>query len=228
MLRRGLGPFLGLLAGAATAAAQTPPAGALIWLEVTPPPAAYRVAEAAPPRFALLPDGRVFTGGTSAVLAGKLAGDEVKALERELEALRKLPGLGGGSIALGGVGPRWRLRSLKGKQAFELEATGDPAQAAGGARPLAAFLSRLDGYHHPTLRPFSPNAFGVVAREEALPGGCRRWTLPVSPAEALGGHRLVPAEAVESWPKGSAPASVCAAGKAYVVGLKPLLPDEQP
>jgi hypothetical protein len=206
--------------------AQSPPGSALVWLEVSLPSAAHLVPAAAPPRFALLADGRVFVGGTSAVLSGKLTNDEVHTLERELDLVRKLPGLDQ-PVNFGGAGPRHRLRVLKGKP-LDVEATGDPTQAPAPWRPLAELVRQLAGFHHPSLRPWAPNVLGILAREEALPGGCRRWTLPVSPQEARAGHRVVPADAVDSWPKGGTPASVCAAGKAYVVALKPLLPDEQP
>jgi hypothetical protein len=128
-----------------------------------------------------------------------------------------------------------RLRLLE-DDPFEVVVAGDPAQAPPHLAPLATLLADLLRFDHPTLRPYTPSGYAIVAREGRLVGGCRPWGFTFPIAEALSAPRTIsPAEA-SGWPTGAVPASVCAdgadpsdpAGKRYVVTLRPLLPGEQP
>lgn len=185
-----------------------------------------QVAEAAPPRFVLLEDGQVFVGGTSRLAAGRLAKAEAREIEARVVAVRQLPGFGA-SVALGAGGQRYRLRLRKGG-AQDIEVTGDPSDPSAGPGPLASLLQDLLRFDHPSLRPYRPASYAVIAREGKLAGGCRRWTFAEPVTESLFAPRTVPAAAAENWPTGATPASVCADDKTYVVALRPLLPGERP
>jgi len=195
-------------------------------LEVSAPLPPGFVAAALPPRFVLLEDGRVFTGGTSRMAAGRLEKDEVKELEKRLEQVRKLPGLGQ-SIAFGDApAPRSRLQAPRDR--IDVVVTGDPASAPAALQPLAALVRDLLAFHHPSLRPYEPSAYAVLAREAPLPGGCRSWSLPVPLADAVAGGRTVESKDAHGWPTGAAPAAVCDGERRFVIALRPLLPGERP
>jgi hypothetical protein len=185
-----------------------------------------QVPEAAPPRFVLLEDGQVFVGGTSRLAAGKLAKPEAKDIEARVVAVRQLPGFGA-SVALGAGAQRYRLRLRKGG-AQDIEVTGDPSDPSASPQPLASLLQYLLRFDHPSLRPYRPASYTVIAREGKLAGGCRRWTFSEPVTESLFAPRTVPGAAAENWPTGATPASVCADDKTYVVALRPLLPGERP
>jgi hypothetical protein len=175
----------------------------------------------------LLGDGQVFVGGTSRIAAGRLAKEEVKALEDRVGLVRKMPGLGS-SIAFGEPATlRYRLRVAKGKP-LDVAMTGHPAKASPGLAPLVSLVQDLAAFSHPSLRPYEPAQYALTAQEGTLSGGCRPWTLPVSPAEAVSGGRSIDAQAVIGWPTGATPASVCQGEKRYVVALRPLVPGEKP
>jgi hypothetical protein len=195
-------------------------------IELDAPPALLPgyVAEGAPPRFVLLEDGQVFVGGTSEVATGQLGRDDMKAIEKQLSEVRKLPGLGS-AVTLGPGRAQHRLMVKKGRP-LEIVATGDPAQAPPGLRPLGALIERLAAFHHPSLRPYEPGAFALRVAEGTLPGGCRSWAFDVPLAQALASPQNVPRDAALGWPTGAMPASVCDGDKTYVVTLRPLLPDE--
>lgn len=185
-----------------------------------------QVAEAIPPRFVLLEDGTVYVGGTSDLATARLERDEVRAIEKSLDRVRKIPGLG--SKVSFGPGPGiYRLSVRKGK-ALDLMTTGDPASAPPGLRPLAALVQQLAGFEHPRLHYYRPAFYAVTARQGRLTGGCRPWSLPVSLAQALVSPQPLAASAAEHWPTGGNPASVCSGDKTYVVALRPLLPGEKP
>jgi hypothetical protein len=179
-----------------------------------------------PTRFLLLEDGQVFVGGTSQVWTTRLEKDEVKAVEERLDLVRKMPGLAA-SVSLGPGASAWRLRIRKMKPA-EIEVKGDPKAAPFALRTLAALVTDLDGYSHPALRPLEPASYLMTTREGSLPGGCRPWTLPITPDAALAGPRVVAAAVTPTWPTGASPASVCSGDKTYVVTFRPLLPGEKP
>jgi hypothetical protein len=212
------------LAASASRAGEIPKA--VVVLEGLTAPLPNQVAEAAPPRFALLEDGQVFVGGTSRLAAGRLTKPEAREIESRVAAVRQLPGLGP-SVALGAGPQRYRLLLRKGGSQ-DVTVTGDPAQAPLGLEPLGSLLQDLLRFEHPSLRPWQPAAYAVIAREGKLAGGCRRWTFTEPVSESLFATRTVPASAAEAWPTGATPAAVCVEDKTYVVALRPLLPGERP
>jgi hypothetical protein len=186
-----------------------------------------RVSAAAPPRFVLLRDRRVFVGGTDRVFAGLLDKDEAKWIEERVKDLRKR-GLLLPSVSFGNdTTKRFRLRVLE-DSPTDVVASGDPAEAPPALQPLAGFLTDLLRFHHPSLRPFAPEAYALSVREGSLVGGCRSWPFAVPLDEALAGPHRVSAAEAEPWPTGANPASVCAEGRRFVVTLRPLLPGEAP
>ena len=214
-----------LALGASVSAASEIPK-AVVVLEGLTAPLPDQVPEAEPPRFALLEDGQVFVGGTSRLAAGRLTKPETKAIEARVGALRQLPAFGP-SVALGAGPQRYRLMLRKGGSQ-DVMITGDPAQAPPGLEPLGSLLQDLLRFEHPTLRPWQPAAYAVIARDGKLAGGCRRWTFAEPVTESLFAPRTVPASEAETWPTGATPASVCVDDKTYVVALRPLLPGERP
>lgn len=199
---------------------------ALVVLEVIARTRPDDVPESAPARFVLLEDGQVFVGGTSRLAAGRLSPAELKALERRVADVRKLPGLSG-TVKLGAGESRQRLFLRRGRP-LDMTVTGDAAQATPTLRPLAALIDDLSRFDHPSLRPYAPVSFAVSAREGTLAGGCRSWPFPESPAESVFAPRILPGERLHDWPTGITPASVCAGDKTYVVSFRPLLPGERP
>ena len=226
-MRRGrLCPTAGILLAVATSARPGDIPGAAIVLEarIELP---GRVSDAAPPRFVLLEDGRVFVGGTDRLQAGHLDKAEMTGLERRLERVRKLPGLGE-SVSLGGdASRRLRLRLLKGRP-LDVVVTGDPASAPRGLEPLAGLVEELLRFHDPSLRPWTPESYALLARDGELVGGCRPWTFEIPLRDTLDRPQAVDAASASGWPTGANPASVCEGGRRYVVTLRPLLPGEQP
>jgi hypothetical protein len=202
--------------------------GAVAVLEVFNRALPHHVPEAAPARFALLEDGRVFVGGTRSLSVGTLGSRELKDLERRFAEVRRLPGLAG-TITLGPGERRHRIRIFKGGRPLDLTVTGEPAQAAPAMLPLAQLLQDLERFTHPTLRPYAPQTYALSARDGALRGGCRRWTA-ASPtiAESVFAPVGIPSAMADGWPTGATPASVCVGDRTYVVTLRPLLPGEQP
>jgi len=80
-----------LLAAAATSGRAGDVPGAAIVLEARIE-LLGRVSDAAPPRFVLLGDGRVFVGGTDRLQAGRLDKAAMSGLERRVERVRKIAG----------------------------------------------------------------------------------------------------------------------------------------
>jgi hypothetical protein len=190
-------------------------------LEVTSPPARNEVPAAAPPRFVLLSDGTVFVGGTSRVVRGRLDNLEIKAFEKRVDRLRKARGAAS-TVELGPGGDVYRLRLPTAR--LDILAKGDPSKAPAALAALATLVTDLASFHHSSLRPYSPEALVLSAREGSLPGGCRQWSFPVPLGSILLGAQRVPAAAAVSWPTGAVPASVCDGGKRYVITLSPVLP----
>jgi hypothetical protein len=214
-----------LLAAAASAATAGDIPKAVVVVESLTATLPGQVPEAAPPRFVLLEDGQVFVGGTSRLAAGRLAKAEAKDIEARVVGVRQLPGFGP-SVTLG-PGPQRHLLRLRKGGAQDITVEGDPAQAT-TLPALASLLQQLLRFDHPSLRPYHPGSYAVIAREGKLAGGCRRWTFAEPVSESLFAPRSVPAAEAENWPTGAAPASVCAGDKTYVVALRPLLPGERP
>src|SRR5215470_9858144 len=173
--------------GPPASAAENPEA--VLVLDVVAISVPGRVWSAAPPRFALYDDGQVYVGGTSQVAAGHLEKGEMKAIDDQLALVRKLPGLGS-SMTFGEGGPRHRLQVRKGKP-LDLVVTGDPAAAPAAMKPLAALLTTLSSFEHPSLRPYEPANYVLAAREAAMPGGCLAWTFPATLNDVLAGPRGV-------------------------------------
>jgi hypothetical protein len=185
------------------------------------------IPEAAPPRFVLLRDRRVFVGGSEPVYVGELSEDEEDRIKDRIDDLRD-SGVLAPSVAFGDdVSKRYRLRLLE-NDPRDVVITGDPADAPPALRGLAAFVSELLRFDNRSLRPWSPAFYALSARPGILVGGCREWLLPVPLEAALEAPQRIEAEDVERWPTGSNPASVCAGGQRYVVTLRPLLPGEAP
>ena len=182
--------------------------------------------EGIPPCFVLLEDGQVFVAGSSQVLTGKLAGGELKALERRIADARKLPGLTG-TVTLGPGDVKHRLLLRRGRP-IQMNITGDPAQSEPALRPLGDLLVDLPRFDAPGLKPYQPTHYAMSAREGTLAGGCRPWPFPDPPDRMAFVPRVVAAAEVRGWPSGATPASVCANDKTYVVTLRPLLPGETP
>jgi hypothetical protein len=201
--------------------------GPAILLEVTSRVGPDEVPEAAPPRFVLLEDGQVFVGGSREILAGRLEKGEARAIESQIERIRKLPGLGS-AVSFGPGERRSRLLVRKGRS-LEIVATGDPDAAPASLRPLSALVRSLESFSHPSLRPFQPTSYLARAREGSLVGGCRSWESRLPPlAELVGAPRVVAPDLLVGWPTGAVPAAVCAGDKRYVVTFRPLLPGERP
>ena len=223
-MRAPAGVLLAALAVPAAAAGQIP--NAVVVLEVFGRVHPDDVPESAPPRFVLLEDGQVFAGGSRRLAAGRLSPAEAKALDRRLAEVRKLPGLSG-TVRFGGGEGRQRLLLRRGRP-LDMTVLGDPGQAAPALRPLAALLEDLSRFDHPSLRPYAPASYAVSAREATLPGGCRSWPFPESPAESVFAPRTLPGDSLRDWPSGASPAVVCAGDKSYIVTFRPLLPGERP
>jgi len=216
--------LVGLGAPAAAAPGEIP--NAIVVLEVFARSRPDDVPESAPPRFVLLEDGQVFVGGTSRVAAGRISPAEVKALDRRIADVRRLPGLAG-TVQLGGGEGRQRLLLRRGRP-LDMTVVGDTSQAAAVLRPLAALIDDLARFDHPGLRPYGPATYAVSAREGTLAGGCRPWPFKESPAESIFAPRTLPGDSLLDWPTGASPASVCVGDKTYVVTFRPLLPGERP
>jgi len=217
--------LLGALAGPAGAAAGEIPS-AVVVLEVLGRARPDDVPESAPPRFVLLEDGTVFVGGTNGLAAGRLSPAEMKALDRRVNDVRRVPGLAG-NVRLGDGEGRQRLLLRRGRP-LDMTVVGDPGQAPAALRPLAMLIDDLSRFDHASLRPYAPEAYAVSAREGTLAGGCRSWPFKEAPAESVFAPRTLPGDSLHDWPTGAAPASVCAGNKTYVVTFRPLLPGERP
>lgn len=211
------------LAAPSLAASTLPDAVALLHVQE---PGPGRAPAAAPLRFALTKERRVFVGGSRHVLSASLEKDDVKLLEKAIDRVRKLKDLPA-EVRLGPGDDRYELDLFKGDR-LHVVALGDPAFASGSLRPLGELLTQMRAFSHLSLRRMAPTQFLLTTREGTLPGGCREWALPVTLAESLPGPLVVPAARVHDWPAGAYPASVCAGDRRYVVTLRPLLPGERP
>jgi hypothetical protein len=182
------------------------------------------IADGAPPRFVLLEDGQVFVGGTSRIASAKLPGRDVKAIESQVDRVRKLGTLAS-PVLLGPGSQRYRLVQRKGP---EVIAQGDPSRSVGTVKPLGTLIETLLAFDHPALRVLTPESFLVSLQPGVPVGGCREWNLPVKASELRKAPAVVPAAAVVGWPTGGHAASVCQGENKYTVTLRPLLPGETP
>jgi hypothetical protein len=216
-------PWLALLF--ATPLLASPPPDAIVALSTTGPALQGEIPEAMPLRFVLLESGQVYVGGTSELATGRLEKKDVKALEKLIERVRKMPGL---TTSAQTLGPGDRLFRLSLRKTGEVLAKGDPSRAPAASRPLAALIETLLMFDHASLRPHGADSFVLTAREWTLPGGCRDWRLPVGLNDVLQQPRVIAAPATAGWPTGGVPASVCAGDRRYAVTLRPLVPGETP
>lgn len=209
---------------AAVASADVPKAVAVLEVETATMPG--HVGASAPVRFVLLETGQIYVGGTSEIAAGQLTSSEQKALEKRLSDLRKLPGIGG-TVAFGSGKQRTHLVVRKGRP-LDMVVTGALTDAPGPLKPLAALIAELSSFDHPSLKRWQPTSYALRAKEGTLPGGCRPWPFdqPITGTEFT--PRVVPADTVQYWPTGAAPASVCQGDKSWIVTLRPLVPEETP
>jgi hypothetical protein len=209
---------------ASSASSEIP--NAVVVLEVLVPALPGDVPAAAPPRFVLMEDGTLYVGGTRDLRVGKLEPSELKDLDRRLAEVRKLPLTG--VMAIGPGNERRRLFLKKGR-ALDMLLNGDPADPPASLGALAALVTDLGRFQHPSLRPYEPTSYAMSAKEGALAGGCRPWTLPEPLAESVFAPRVVPAKGHGDWPTGAVAAAVCLENdKRYVVTFRPLLPGEKP
>jgi hypothetical protein len=213
-----------LLTIASSAAAEIPKA--VVVLETRSVPLPGQVPEAAPPRFVLLEDGQVYVGGTRDLVTARLAGRDLKDLERRISEVRKLPAIAG-VITVGPGNDVRRLYLGKGRP-LDMRIEGDLHAATPALRPLADLVLDLERFHHPALRPYAPAQLALHAEEGSLPGGCRPWTRPEPLEGSVFAPQAVNAADFAAWPTGAAAASVCAGDKKYIVTLRPLLPGEKP
>ena len=223
-MRRAIAALALSIAASSATAGEIP--RAVVVLESATAPRFGEIAEAAPPRFVLLEDGQVFVGGTHGLVTARLAGRDLKDLDRRLSDVRKLPALAG--VVTVGPGTAVRHLLLAKGHPLDMRIEGDLASAPPALRPLADLVLDLERFHHPGLRPYAPVQLALRAREGSLPGGCRPWTRPEPLAGSVFAPQAVTAADFASWPTGAAPASVCAGDKQYVVTLRPLLPGEKP
>ena len=217
-------PVLALLVLATPLAAEI--SGTVVVLQVSGREFPGQVPEGMPERFVLLEDGSVYVGGTDTIATARLEKGDVHYIEKSLDRVRKIPGLG--SQVIFGPGDQKRRLIVRKGRPLDITATGDTAAAPPGLRALASLMDDLARFNTPALHPYRQAFFALSAREGALPGGCRSWSFPVSLAQALAEPQSVAASAAERWPTGGQPASVCAGDKRYVIALRPLLPGEKP
>jgi hypothetical protein len=206
------------------AAAAAPP-DTVVALWVTGGPSTRgEIPSGMPARFVLLEDGRVFVGGLSAVASAKLPKKDLKAIDKLVARVRKLPGLTS-TVALGPGDHQFRLFLRKGP---EVLARGGLSGAPAAVRPLVQLVEALSAFTHPELRPFSADRFLLTLHDQTLDGGCREWQLPVGAAQLRQSPVVIPAAAASGWPTGGYPASVCEGDRRYAVTLRPLVPGETP
>lgn len=196
---------------------------ALVTLEVIEPPVGWRVAEAAPLRFALLERGRVYVGGSTRIAVGLLEGRERKELEKRVERVAKQKGLGG-EVRLGPGETRYRLHFPE--RGVLVLAVGAPEAAAGEMRRLGMLIEELRDFDHHTLVPWSPLQYLLSVSRRDVPGGCRSWSLDLDPESLLRQPMAIPAGAAPRWTTGALPTAACHGGRRFAVTLRPLVPGE--
>lgn len=211
------------LALAASARADT---GTFLTLDAALAPAPGFVPEAAPRRLVILDDGTVYVGGSRHIATGRLEKNELKAIEKRLEKIRKQGGATG-AVSFGEGSARYHLVVEKGP-GLDVTTTGNPDAAPFNLRLLASLVADLAAFGHPTLHPYTPAFYAVKASAGTLAGGCRFWSLPVSLEQSLASPQPLSGEAASDWPTGAVASSVCQDDKTYVVTLRPLLPGERP
>lgn len=238
-------PLCGVALLAATLApAQTKPVPAApsptpipvaVWLRLDPQPAEMPMSpresfDGVPSRFILMTDGSVYVGGRREYLRGFLDRVEMQDVSTRLDLALKALGKAGApkSVSLGDGPAVFRLSSVLGVQFHTYVMGGlDGTPAAPTSMLLVDFIRRLAAFRHPSLRPFDPAQFAMIAREKTLPGGCRdRGALP--PLATLPADELVVGERLtHGFPTGPEMAQVCEGSKRFTVVFRPLVPGER-
>lgn len=210
-----------LAAASPTLAGEVPEA--LVTLEVVEPAAPWRVAEAAPMRFALLERGRVYVGGTTHLAVGLLEGNDRKDLEKLAERVAKQKGISG-EVRLGPGDTRYRLHFPK--RGVVVLAVGAPEAATGELRRLGELVERLRDFDHDSLVPWTPLEYLLSVSQRDLPGGCRPWRLDLDPEALLRQPMVLPERAAPGWTTGAIPTAACLGDLRFAVTLRPLVPGE--
>lgn len=217
------GAFLvATLCGAPAASAGEVPE-AIVTLEVIEPAVSWRVAEAAPLRFALLERGRVYVGSSTQLAVGVLDGSERKELEKRAERVAKQKDLPG-EVRLGPGDTRYRLHFPR--RGVLVMAVGAPEAAPGELRRLGMLVEELRDFDHHTLVPWAPLEYLLSVARRSLPGGCRTWRLDLDPEALLRRSMAIPAAAAPGWTTGAVPTAACHQGQRFAVTLRPLVPGE--
>jgi len=217
---------------ASTTFAQEPPPAQWIRLEVLPGEMRLTPRESldgVPPRFVLLTDGSVFVGGRREVLKGRLDKNEMQAISTRLDLAIKSVGKAGLPQTLGvGEGPAlFRFSVLLGSPLQfvvmgNLEAAGAPPLS-----PLPDFIRHLAAFRHPSLTPWTPAHFTMIAKERALPGGCRLASGLPPLAQTVANSVVVPEKLTHGFPTGSELSQVCEGPKRFTVVFRPVIPGER-
>ena len=222
--------LLVLLIGLPVAApAQEPPAAQ--WLRLDPLPGEMKLTpresfEGVPPRFVLLTDGSVFVGGRRDLLRGFLDKGEMQSLSTRLDVARKAHQKAGAPATLVvGEGPAlFRFSVLLGAPLQVVVMGKIPPQGSPALPPLADFIRRLDGFRHPSLKPWDADRFVMFVREKALPGGCRNARGLPALAQAVSADTVVPETLTRGFPTGPDMSQVCDGVRRYTVVFQPLVP----
>ena len=150
MRDRAVSPVLAFLALAppATLAADVP--STVVVLQVPGDGLPGQVPEAMPERFVLLEDGSVYVGGTGTIATARLEKGDVRDIEKSLDRIRKIPGLG--SVVTFGPGDQKRRLIVRKGRALDITASGDTASAPPGLAP-----ARVPHGHPGPLRHARPS-----------------------------------------------------------------------
>ena len=169
-------------------------------------------------------DGTLYVGGTRDIPGGKLESG-MKDLDRASPGAQAAPHRGDGDRARQRAPPPLPEEGTRAGHAPERRSGGSAREL----RALAALVTDLARFQHPSLRPYEPTSYAMSAKEGAPARDCRPWTIPEPLADSVFEPRVVRAKGHGDWPTGAIPAAVCLENdKRYVVTFRPLLPGERP
>jgi hypothetical protein len=213
-------------------AQQAPPT---VWIRLEALPAEMKMTaresfDGVPPRFVLLTDGSVFVGGRREVLRGFLDKTEMQSLSTQIDlALRALgKGATPPNTLTTGDGPATFRFSVLAGTPLQIVIMGDlqaPASVKTPTSQLTDFIRRVANFRHPSLKPWEPEQFAMIAKEKTLPGGCR--TTKGLPAIDLAAETVVAASVTYGFSTGPDVAQVCDGVKRYAIVFRPLIPGER-